>query len=56
MSAETSFLDDERSFPLWFKFAFGFCSCCPNEDEVSFVLLGYDGFVPIVFCCCLISV
>jgi hypothetical protein len=40
-------LDDEGSFPLWFKFASRFCSCYPDEDEVSFfMLLGDDGFVP----------
>lgn len=27
-------LDDEGSFPLWFKFALEFCFCCPDEDEV----------------------
>jgi hypothetical protein len=50
-------LDDEGSFPLWFEFVFGFCSYCPDEDDVSFfkLFLG-DSFVSLALRCFLIFV
>ena len=37
---------DERPFPFWLEFAFGFCSAGSDQDEVPlFKLFGSDSFL-----------
>jgi hypothetical protein len=51
------FLNYEWTFPLWFEFVFGFCSCCPDNDKVFlFEFFWNDYFVSPPFCHCLILV